>query len=274
MIIKFIIFALASVVHFVYHILSASYDEYYRMKDELYKDQRERIEKFKFNEEVSRVFDDMIRRSVPGYIENILMCSDIIYEIYTGKGILYDLGCSTGALPIALSEKFKETAFQYSGIDNSKAMVDKAQNNIEKFSDDYKDHHKIEFVTGDIREIDFNNAAIFIASYTLQFVPPGEREKLVKKLYCQLPPGGAFIMSEKVLENGKLPTELFKKMHYLQKRDQGYSDIEISQKREAIEKVLVPFTVENNLKMLEETGFSSASIFLKKYNFASFIAIK
>ena len=240
------------------------------MKDELYKNQRKNIEKFKFSEEVSKVFDDMIRRSVPGYMENIFMCADIIYEIYTGKGILYDLGCSTGALPLALIEKFRESPFDYTGIDNSKAMVERAQNSVKH----QVKHHNINFTTGDIREVDFPHAAIFIASYTLQFVPPGEREELVKKIYEHLPSGGAFIMSEKVLEKEKQPTELFMKMHHLLKKDQGYSDIEISQKREAIEEILIPFTVENNLKMLQETGFSSASIFLKKYNFASFIAIK
>ncbi|MES0489230.1 MAG: carboxy-S-adenosyl-L-methionine synthase CmoA [Leptospirales bacterium] len=240
------------------------------MKDEIYKNRRNRIEKFTFSKEVSQVFDDMIRRSVPGYLENIFMCTDLINEIYNGEGILYDLGCSTAALPISLSEKFNEKPFTYTGIDNSEAMVDKARNNTKNLPE----HHNIQFVAGDIREFDFSNAAIFIASYTLQFIPPGEREELVKKIFDRLPPGGTFIMSEKVLEEHIQATEIFKTMHYLLKKDQGYSDIEISQKREAIEEILVPFTVENNLKMLKEAGFASASIFLKKYNFTSFIAIK
>jgi tRNA (cmo5U34)-methyltransferase len=222
---------------------------------------------FEFDEEVAAVFDDMLERSVPYYKESQNLSRFFATKVLREGGLLYDLGCSTASLLIAISKSLEVDA-KLIGIDNSEAMLERARKKIDAFG------AKVDVVNGDILEYDYKEADLFIANYTLQFVRPLVREELVKKIASSLRKEGAFIFSEKLISHHpKLNKELIE-CYYAFKKEQGYSEYEIMQKREALENVLVPYSEEENIVMAKNAGFSHCEVIFRWNNFATFIAIK
>ena len=222
---------------------------------------------FEFDEEVAAVFDDMLERSVPFYKE-----SQKITEFFTLKnlnegGVLYDLGCSTASLLLNIHRSLEVEATLV-GLDNSEAMLVQAKRKCEAYG------AKIDVLNADILEYEYKEAEVFISNYTLQFIRPLVREELVKKIGISLKKEGVFIFSEKVISHhSKLNKDLIE-CYYEFKKEQGYSEYEIMQKREALENVLVPYSEEENIKMALNCGFSHCEVVFRWANFATFIAIK
>jgi len=226
------------------------------------------IEKqFEFNEEVAVVFDDMLKRSIPFYEESQKITEFFALKQLNDGGVMYDLGCSTASLLISVSKKLKNSATLV-GIDNSEAMLVQARKKCDAFGADIK------VVYGDILQYDYTPSDVFVSNYTLQFVRPLLREKLLGKISASLKEGGIFIFSEKVISHHpKLNKDLIE-WYYDFKKQQGYSEFEIVQKREALENVLVPYSEEENIKMAIQNGFSHCEVVFRWANFATFIAIK
>ena len=222
---------------------------------------------FEFDEEVASVFDDMLSRSVPFYDEVLKLTTTFALNYLKEGGRVYDLGCSTASMLIELQRKSKIN-LHLIGIDNSKAMIKQAKTKSKAYGSD------IDFVCGDIFEVDLKESQLIISNYTLQFIRPLQREKLVKKIFNSLEKNGIFIFSEKVISNNKTLNKQFIDEYYNFKKRQGYSEFEIAQKREALENVLIPYTEEENKKMIKDAGFSHIEILFKWVNFATFIAIK
>jgi len=222
---------------------------------------------FEFDEEVAAVFDDMLQRSVPFYKESQKITEFFALKQLEEGGVAYDLGCSTATLLINISRKLKRRATLV-GLDNSEAMLEQARKKCEAFKAD------IELANADILEYEYREADLFISNYTLQFIRPLIREELVKKISASLKKGGVFIFSEKVISHHpKLNKDLIE-CYYDFKKEQGYSEYEIMQKREALENVLVPYSEDENIKMAKNCGFSHCEVVFRWANFATFIAIK
>ncbi|MDY0123603.1 carboxy-S-adenosyl-L-methionine synthase CmoA [Sulfurimonas sp.] len=222
---------------------------------------------FEFDEEVAAVFDDMLQRSVPFYKESQKITEFFALKQLEEGGVAYDLGCSTATLLINISRKLKKSATLI-GLDNSEAMLEQARKKCEAFRAD------IELANADILEYEYKEAELFISNYTLQFIRPLIREELVKKISASLKKGGIFIFSEKVISHHpKLNKDLIE-CYYDFKKEQGYSEYEIMQKREALENVLVPYSEDENIKMAKNCGFSHCEVVFRWANFATFIAIK
>ena len=222
---------------------------------------------FEFDEEVAVVFDDMLARSVPFYDEAMKLTAHFASLNIDENERVYDLGCSTASLLLEIERKMKHE-IQLIGIDNSTAMLEQASKKIQAFNS------KIELSCGDILSYDYREAAVICSNYTLQFVRPPVRADFVKKIYDALKPGGLFIFSEKIISKD---TKLNKQMidiYYEYKKAQGYSEYEIVQKREALENVLIPYTEEENKKMLFDAGFSHCESIFKWVNFETFVAKK
>ena len=226
------------------------------------------IEKqFEFNEEVAVVFDDMLNRSVPFYKESQKITEFFVLKQLKDGGLMYDLGCSTASLLISISKQLKPHA-KLVGLDNSEAMLEQARKKCEAYGAD------VEVKYADILEYDYNEADVFVSNYTLQFVRPLVREKLIKKISASLKNDGIFIFSEKVISHHtKLNKDLIE-CYYEFKKEQGYSEFEIGQKREALENILVPYSEEENIKMALENGFSHCEVVFRWANFATFIAYR
>ena len=235
------------------------------MKDNVFTQKIEK--KFEFDEAVASVFDDMLSRSVPFYDEvRKLIISLIVAEEAEGKKVL-DLGSSTAKFLLDLSSKMK-TDMQLKGIDNSEAMLDRARQKCQAFG------ANINLEDEDMLEYAYEHEDIVVANYTLQFIRPIERLELIKKIYEGLNEEGQFIFSEKVVFKDKKLDKQMIDIYYAYKKEQGYSDYEIAQKREALENVLIPFTIEENIKMCKDAGFGSVETVFQWANFVTFVAKK
>ncbi len=222
---------------------------------------------FEFDEEVAAVFDDMLERSVPFYKESQKITEFFALKNLKEDGILYDLGCSTASMLLNIHRSLDLNAALI-GLDNSEAMLAQAKRKCEAYG------AKIDVLNADILKYEYKEADVFISNYTLQFIRPLVREELVKKIVSSLKKEGVFIFSEKVISHhSKLNKELIE-CYYDFKKEQGYSEYEIAQKREALENILVPYSEEENIKMALNCGFSHCEVVFRWANFATFIAIK
>ncbi|KYJ85528.1 carboxy-S-adenosyl-L-methionine synthase CmoA [Sulfurovum riftiae] len=235
------------------------------MKDKVFEKPIEK--KFEFDQAVASVFDDMLSRSVPFYDEvRDLVISLILAEQEEGKKVL-DLGASTAKFLLDLHSKM-EAGMRLKGIDNSPAMLERAEQKCRAFG------ATIELELADMMAYDYSNEDIIVANYTLQFIRPMQRIELIKRLYEGLNEEGMFIFSEKVVfEDKRLDKEMID-IYYAYKKAQGYSDYEIAQKREALENVLIPFTIEENIRMCKEAGFGKIDTIFQWANFVTFVAKK
>ena len=233
-------------------------------------DNKSPAEKFEFNERVADVFDDMLDRSVPFYKQVIGMTAEILGRSLQAGDTVYDLGCSTGTTLIALARKLESKNLKFIGIDNSKAMLDKAIRKAEMFSM----ADRIDFIETDITQADLSGAGGIILNYTLQFIKPSTRSEFLKNIYNGLHGNGALILSEKVVCLDKELDQQFMDSYHRYKMRRGYSELEISNKREALENVLVPLTIQENSDLLVQAGFTSVETFFQWFNFVSFVANK
>lgn len=222
---------------------------------------------FEFDEEVASVFDDMLNRSVPFYKEMQRLTINFALNYLENEDKVYDLGCSTASTLIELS-KHSSKKLDLIGIDNSEAMLNRASKKAKAFGVD------LTLLNDDLHNASYDEAKLIISNYTLQFIRPLQREKLVKKIYNNLLDDGVFIFCEKVISSNKILDKQYIDEYYEFKKTQGYSEFEISQKREALENVLIPYTEEENKKMILDAGFSHCETLFKWVNFATFIAIK
>lgn len=224
---------------------------------------------FSFNASVAGVFPDMIKRSVPGY-STVIAMTGLVAARHARPGTrIYDLGCSLGASLLSAAHHLGSTDCQLIGIDNSTAMLNRARDFISA------EHLSmpIELIDADIVDYPFENASVFIMNYTLQFVPLEFRAPLLRKIRAAMQPGDALILSEKLrLEDPQMDRWMID-LHHDFKRAQGYSDLEIAQKRQALENVLIPETRSDHVQRLRDCGFSGCDFWFQCFNFASAIAI-
>ena len=234
-------------------------------RDSVFK--QELNKKFEFDESVASVFDDMLKRSVPFYKENQNLIIEYILKNLSPNSTITDLGCSTATFLIELQQKSSKK-LNLIGIDNSKPMLDIAQKKAKAYEIDIK------LINANILETSFTKSNFFISNYTLQFIRPLQRPKLVKNIYENLEENGKFIFSEKVIFENKEFDKQIIDIYYKYKESQGYSKGEIIKKREALENVLVPFTIKENITLCKETGFRDVTTLFQWGNFVTFVAIK
>ncbi|MCK7551459.1 MULTISPECIES: carboxy-S-adenosyl-L-methionine synthase CmoA [Marinobacter] len=227
-------------------------------------------EDFRFDASVARVFPDMIRRSVPGYTTIIPMI-EVITEQYAQAGSnCYDLGCSLGASTLAMRHGIPFADCILTGVDNSDAMIERCEHYIA-----LDDHPlPVQLRCEDILRTPLENASVTTLNFTLQFVPPGERARLLARIADATRPGGALILSEKIRFESPQDQGIQTRLHHEFKRANGYSDLEISQKRSAIEQVLIPESLEEHRHRLLEAGFDQVIVWYQCFNFVSMLAVK
>ena len=238
--------------------------------DRLFADPAARPNDFAFDAGTVRVFDDMVSRSVPFYGEIQRMTGELAAEFAVPGTALYDLGCSTGTTMLEL-ERGVDPSVRFVGWDNSPEMVARARARLA--AEPSARRRDVELV--DLhRPFALEGASVAVMLFTLQFVRPLHRERVVRTVAEGLGPQGALILAEKVTEDDTLFNRLFIERYYDMKRRHGYSEMEIAQKREALENVLIPYRVEENRALLLSCGFTRVQEFFRWYNFAGLIAVK
>lgn len=239
-------------------------------QDTLYAQAHEAIGAFQFDESVVAVFPDMIQRSVPGYQTILAGIGELTQQHAQPHSNLYDLGCSLGAATLTMRRNIEGNQCQIIALDNSKSMIKRAKEYLHAYHSEVPVH----LHCADITQFKIENASVVVINFTLQFIDPEQREKLLKTIYQGLNPGGILIVSEKLhFENTALQTSI-EHLHLQFKRANGYSELEISQKRSSLENVLITDTEKDHLERFKKVGFQSAGIWFQAYNFASFLAIK
>ena len=239
-------------------------------EDKVFNEEIKKASDFKFGTTVANVFDDMVNRSVPYYGEMQRMIAELAADRAQEGSYVYDLGCSTGTTMIGMNT-FVPQNIEFIGVDDSPEMLEKCDVKLKEagFTRDYQ------LVNADLNQsVEINNASVVVLCLTLQFVRPIYRERLVKTIYDGLNKDGVLILIEKILAEESSFNRDFIKYYYDMKRRHHYSEMEISQKREALENVLIPYKLSEDNLLLREAGFAHVEIFFKWYNFAGLIAVK
>jgi tRNA (cmo5U34)-methyltransferase len=237
-------------------------------EDKFFVKKKDAITDFKFDDKVVKVFDDMVTRSVPYYAEIQRMTVELAADFAKPNTNIYDIGCSTGTT-MALFDEVVDKSVNFVGLDNSKEMLEKAKKKLSHCKRDVS----LKFVDLN-KSIKISNASVATLILTLQFVRPLYRDNVVQAIYDGLNKGGAFILVEKVTSEDTMFNRLFIKHYYEYKQRNGYSEMEIKQKREALENVLIPYRMEENFDMLKKVGFKKIEVFFRWYNFCAIIAVK
>lgn len=238
--------------------------------DTLYKTPLDTIGGFIFDESVAQVFPDMITRSVPGYGVIVSAIGLMARHFAKEHSICYDLGCSLGAATMAMRQQIATDNCCIVAVDSSKAMVERCKVLLDK----QQSSVPVQVLCQDIRQLAIERASVVVLNFTLQFIPVADRLELLETIYNGLLPGGILILSEKLMFADPQQQALQTEMHHAFKKAQGYSELEISQKRSALENVLIPETLIQHQHRLQQAGFSNAETWFQYFNFASILAIK
>ncbi|HEY5601688.1 MAG TPA: carboxy-S-adenosyl-L-methionine synthase CmoA [Gammaproteobacteria bacterium] len=239
-------------------------------RDSLYASAKTELEKFVFDDNVADVFNDMIHRSIPGY-DAIIAMIGVLAERYARSGTqCYDLGASLGAVTLALEKNLKGRHCKIIAVDNSSAMVQRLQKTV---ADDAR-ISSVEVRQEDIRDARVSNASVVVMNFTLQFIPLEERTRIIQTIFDGLLPGSIFVLSEKIAFPDNPENDFQIDMYHEFKKLNGYSDLEISQKRTALENVLIPDTKKTHLERLKQAGFRQVYAWFQCFNFISVVAIK
>ena len=244
-------------------------------RDDIYAAPQLDIAGFRFDKAVASVFPDMIKRSVPGYETLFAMTGTLAERYVQPNSRCYDLGCSLGASTVAMRHHIQYSGCEIVAVDNSEDMLNRCRAILQ--NDDANiaaESIPVELVCGNIQDIPITNASMVVVNFTLQFIPVEQRAELLQRIADSLLPGGVLVLSEKVAFEDQQHQELMIELHHNFKRANGYSDLEISQKRSALDDVLMPETLETHRNRLRKAGFSSVDVWFQCFNFASLIALK
>ncbi|BBN81998.1 carboxy-S-adenosyl-L-methionine synthase [Pseudoalteromonas sp. A25] len=238
-------------------------------KDSIYATEQQ-VKDFSFDANVVEVFPDMIQRSVPGYATIVSTMGKLAGQYAQSNSNLYDLGCSLGAVTLSMRRNIAKENCEIIAVDNSKAMVERCKMHLSGFKSDVP----VSVQLGDITELDIENASVVAMNFTLQFIPKEQRETVLTSIYKGLKPGGVLLLSEKVKGETDQQDNLLIDLHHDFKRHNGYSELEISQKRTAIENVMRPDRLSTHMSRLENIGFKQTQVWYQCFNFCSLVAIK
>ena len=241
-------------------------------RDRLFADPKRSSKEFVFDEEVAEVFDDMLERSIPFYRQQQEMIREMLRRFWIPGTAVYDLGCSTGTLLVELASVLEDARLV--GLDNSVPMIDRARRNAAEHGLMERIELVVADLNGHLEEIPLENASVVTLCWTLQFIQPLHRDDLIRWIHDKLVDGGVLVVTEKVLAGNGSLDRLFIDFYYDFKRRNGYSEIEIARKREALQNVLVPYRVKENLELFRRCGFGIVDTFFQWYNFAGFLCTK
>lgn len=238
--------------------------------DLIYSNPQSQVKDFKFDAQVVEVFPDMISRSVPGYNTIIDTIGRLSRKFVQDNTYVYDLGCSLGAATSAMRKAITADDCKIIGIDNSPAMVERCKMHVQAF----KGKTEVEIIEGDIMNIDFQPASMMVLNFTLQFIEREKRQTLLNNIAENLTDGGILVLSEKITQQDPTCQETVTDLHLDFKRANGYSELEIAQKRTALENVMKPDSLETQIERLKLAGFKHITPWFQCFNFTSLIAIK
>ncbi len=239
-------------------------------RDDIYSLPMNRVGEFQFDDQVVQVFPDMIARSVPGYASILSMIEQLAGRFVRPGTTVWDLGCSLGAATRLIRRQAPADCVIHA-VDNSSAMIERLRTLLQESSEV---GCPVELHEADLRSVEIRNASFVVLNLTLQFLHPDQRSQLIQTIADGMEPGGALLLSEKICFADPQQQDLLTNLHHDFKRAHGYSDLEISQKRSAIENLLIPETLETHVQRIRDAGFRTVAPWFQCFNFASILAVK
>ncbi len=230
--------------------------------------QDEKSGPFKFDQTVAYVFDDMISRSVPMYADVQLLAAHLAGQVCEAGDVILDLGCSTGTSFVTIEETNPGNQYKYIGVDNSEPMLKICEQKLAAFGI----RERSQLITSDLKDLLLPKAKLILLNYTLQFITAEERPAFLRRVKAALQPGGILMLSEKIIHSSTSIGKILIDLHHEFKVSQGYSKLEVSNKRDSLEKVLVPLTAQENMELLKAAGFAEVEQAFLSLNFATFFA--
>lgn len=218
---------------------------------------------WQFNKETVKVFDKHIENSVPLYKEfhkNIVNMS--VYFAQRDTNIV-DIGSSTGVLTYDLFKINKPRNITAIGLDIEEDMITESSAR----------YPNVNFKNIDALSFDYTNSSVITIVLTLQFLTKNDRKLLLQKIYNEMNIGGAIFIVEKVRTNNLEIHDIYNDMYYDFKRN-NFNDTDILDKNVSLRGIMKPLTLEENINILKESGFSEYEVFLKYNNFVGIMAIK
>ena len=234
-------------------------------RDQVFAESFSQIKAFEFDEKVVAVFPDMIKRSVPGYDTVLKGIAMLAMKYIQPNTSVYDLGASLGAVSFTIDQAIGAQSVDIHAIDNSEPMI----NGLQKSLSEVKLNNQIKTHLADIINVTIEHASMVISNFTLQFIPVANRAAMCQSIYDGLEQGGVFVLSEKIQSSDTMID-----YYHGYKKINGYSDMEIAQKRQALEDSLKPDTIETWQQRLEAVGFKQVEVWFKAFNFVSLVAFK
>ena len=238
-------------------------------RDRIYAENPGQVQPFEFSEPVVRVFPDMIERSVPGYRLLLELTPLIVREAVVPDSRVYDLGCSLGAATLAARRAIQSPDVEIVAIDQSPQMVARCRQIVAEDNSIVP----VRVLEGDICNTPMARASLVLMYFTLQFIAPEQRAGLMRRIAQALLPGGVLLLAEK-LAFASPAQRWLDQHHHAFKRAQGYSDLEIARKRQALENVLIADTRETHHQRLQDAGFGQVIDWFQCLNFSCFAAVK
>ena len=239
-------------------------------RDDIYSLPMNRVGEFQFDDQVVQVFPDMIARSVPGYASILSMIEQLAGRFVRPGTTVWDLGCSLGAATRLIRRQAPADCVIHA-VDNSSAMIERLRTLLQESSEI---GCPVDLHEADLRSVEIRNASFVVLNLTLQFLHPDQRSQVIQKIADGMEPGGALLLSEKICFADPQQQDLLTNLHHDFKRAHGYSDLEISQKRSAIENLLIPETLETHVQRIRDAGFRTVAPWFQCFNFASILAVK
>ncbi|MDQ6962253.1 MAG: carboxy-S-adenosyl-L-methionine synthase CmoA [Mariprofundaceae bacterium] len=239
-------------------------------KDKLYAQMHDQLHAFRFDDAVVDVFPDMIQRSVPNYATTLLSIGLLAQRYVTSGSHCYDLGCSLGGASLAMGRAIPHQNYKLFAVDQSEAMIQR----FSKLLGQEFFLSRFELTCADISNLIISNASIVVLNYTLQFIHLEQRLALLQTIHAGMNEGGVLVLSEKIHAETKAENKRLIALHEAFKKACGYSELEISQKRVALENVLVPETISVHRQRLSQAGFSHVEEIMRGFNFVTLLVHK
>lgn len=234
-------------------------------KDQVFAESFSQIKAFEFDEKVVAVFPDMIKRSVPGYDTILKGVAMLAMKYVKPDTSVFDLGASLGAVSLTIDQAVGSHSIKIYAVDNSAPMMNALQHSLSQI----ETNNQIISQLDDIQNTDISDASMVVSNFTLQFIPVKHRMMLCESIYAGLNVGGVFVLSEKIKSS-----DLMIDYYHGYKKINGYSDMEVAQKRQALEESLKPDSLQVWQQRLEAAGFKQVEVWFKAFNFVSLVAIK
>jgi len=225
---------------------------------------------FVFDEHVVRVFPDMISRSVPGYGLVMHMLGLVARRYVQANSSVYDLGCSLGAATLTMRQAVSAPGVRFIAVDSSPAMIAECR---KQFGPE-DGLAPVQCIQEDVCRLDVSNASMTVLNYTLQFIEPQQRLSLLSRIAAGTQPHGVLLLSEKICFEEPVEQELQTELHHDFKRAEGYSELEIARKRNALERVLQPDTDAVHRHRILEAGWRNVVCCFQAFNFVTYLAFR